>query len=330
MCSVCMVVFFFSSRRRHTRCALVTGVQTCALPIYLDGTEPDMETLKRCIRKGTCGLKFVPVLCGTAFKNKGVQPLLDAVVDFLPSPTDVPDVKGVKPETDEVMSRPSSDDAPTSALAFKIMTDPFVGSLTFVRVYSGVITTGTQILNSVKGNRERVGRMLQMHSNHREDIKEARAGEIVAIAGLKDTTTGETLCDAQHPIILERMEFPEPVIEVAVEPKTKTDQEKMGVALNRLAQEDPSFRVSTDSESGQTVIKGMGELHLDIIVDRMRREFKVDANVGAPQVAYRETTTRRAEIDYTHKKQTGGSGQFARIKLVFEAQEPGAGDRKST
>jgi elongation factor G len=237
----------------------------------------------------------------------------------------VPDVKGLKPDSEEVESRPSSDDAPTSALAFKIMTDPFVGSLTFVRVYSGVISTGTQILNSVKGNKERVGRMLQMHSNHREDIKEAHAGDIVAIAGLKDTTTGETLCDANKPIILERMEFPEPVIEVAVEPKTKTDQEKMGVALNRLAQEDPSFRVSTDAESGQTVIKGMGELHLDIIVDRMRREFKVDANVGAPQVAYRETITRRAEIDYTHKKQTGGSGQFARIKLVFEPQEPGEG-----
>jgi elongation factor G len=296
-----------------------------AMEAYLEGNEPDVATLKRCIRKGTCDLKFVPVICGSAFKNKGVQPLLDAVVDFLPSPIEVPDVKGVKPDSDEVLSRPSSDDAPTSALAFKIMTDPFVGSLTFVRVYSGMITTGTQILNSVKGNRERVGRMLQMHANHREDIKEARAGDIVAIAGLKDTTTGETLCDAQHPIILERMEFPDPVIEVAVEPKTKSDQEKMGVALSRLAQEDPSFRVSTDSESGQTVIKGMGELHLDIIVDRMRREFKVDANVGAPQVAYRETITRRAEIDYTHKKQTGGSGQYARIKLVFEPQEPGAG-----
>jgi len=247
------------------------------------------------------------------------------VVDFLPSPTEVPDVKGVKSESDEVLSRPSNDEAPTAALAFKIMTDPFVGSLTFVRVYSGVIQTGTQIMNPVKGQRERVGRMLQMHANHREDVKEARAGDIVAIAGLKDTTTGDTLCDPQHPIILERMEFPEPVIEVAVEPKTKADQEKMGIALNRLAQEDPSFRVATDPESGQTVIKGMGELHLDIIVDRMRREFKVDANVGAPQVAYRETITRRAEIDYTHKKQTGGSGQFARIKLVFEPQEPGAG-----
>jgi elongation factor G len=310
---------------REKMVELAVEQDDAAMEAYLDGNEPDEATLKKCIRKGTCGLKFVPVLNGSAFKNKGVQPLLDAVVDYLPSPTDVPDVKGLKPDSEEVESRPSSDDAPTSALAFKIMTDPFVGSLTFVRVYSGVISTGTQILNSVKGNKERVGRMLQMHSNHREDIKEAHAGDIVAIAGLKDTTTGETLCDANKPIILERMEFPEPVIEVAVEPKTKTDQEKMGVALNRLAQEDPSFRVSTDAESGQTVIKGMGELHLDIIVDRMRREFKVDANVGAPQVAYRETITRRAEIDYTHKKQTGGSGQFARIKLVFEPQEPGEG-----
>ncbi len=296
-----------------------------AMEAYLEGNEPDIETLKRCIRKGACGAAFVPVLCGTAFKNKGVQPLLDAVVDFLPSPIDVDSVTGVKPDTEEELVRKTSDDEPASALAFKIMTDPFVGSLTFVRVYSGVFSTGTQILNSVKGNRERVGRMLQMHSNHREDIKEARAGDIVAIAGLKSTTTGETLCDPVKPIILERMEFPDPVIEVAVEPKTKADQEKMGVALGRLAQEDPSFRVSTDIESGQTVIKGMGELHLDIIVDRMKREFKVDANVGAPQVAYRETISRAAEVDYTHKKQSGGSGQFARIKLTFEPVEPGEG-----
>ncbi|WP_282606925.1 elongation factor G [Pelagibius sp. Alg239-R121] len=296
-----------------------------AMEAYLEGNEPDIETLKRCIRKGACTSSFVPVLCGTAFKNKGVQPLLDAVVDFLPSPIDVDSVSGVKPDSDEELVRKTSDDEPASALAFKIMTDPFVGSLTFVRVYSGVFTTGTQILNSVKGNRERVGRMLQMHSNHREDIKEARAGDIVAIAGLKSTTTGETLCDPLKPIILERMEFPDPVIEVAVEPKTKADQEKMGVALGRLAQEDPSFRVSTDVESGQTVIKGMGELHLDIIVDRMKREFKVDANVGAPQVAYRETISRVAEVDYTHKKQSGGSGQFARIKLTFEPQQPGEG-----
>jgi elongation factor G len=297
-----------------------------AMEAYLEGEEPDGDTLRRCIRKGTCELKFVPVLNGTAFKNKGVQPLLDAVVAFLPSPTEVPAVRGIKPGAeDEEVTRPSSDDAPASALAFKIMTDPFVGSLTFVRVYSGVISSGTQILNPVKDNRERVGRMLQMHSNHREDVKEARAGDIVALAGLKGTTTGDTLCDPANPVILERMEFPEPVIEVAVEPRTKGDQEKMGVALNRLAQEDPSFRVSSDPESGQTIIKGMGELHLDIIVDRMKREFKVDANVGQPQVAYRETITRSYEIDYTHKKQTGGSGQFARVKFVLEPLEPGEG-----
>jgi len=314
-----------AAKYREQLVELAVEQDDAAMEAYLEGNEPDEATLKRCIRKGTCGLNFVPVLNGSAFKNKGVQPLLDGVVDYLPSPTEVPDVKGIKPDTDEVLTRPSTDDAPAAGLAFKIMTDPFVGSLTFVRVYSGVITTGSQILNSVKGQRERVGRMLQMHSNHREDVKEARAGDIVAIAGLKSTTTGETLCDAQDPIILERMEFPEPVIEVAVEPKTKTDQEKMGVALSRLAQEDPSFRVASDPESGQTIIKGMGELHLDIIVDRMRREFKVEANVGAPQVAYRETITRRGEIDYTHKKQTGGSGQFARIKLVFEPLEPGEG-----
>jgi len=296
-----------------------------AMEAYLEGSEPDAETLIKCIRKGACALAFVPVLCGSAFKNKGVQPLLDGVVDYLPSPLDVPAVKGVKPGTEEVMTRESDDDAPLSALAFKIMTDPFVGSLTFVRVYSGALKKGSSVLNSVKDNRERVGRMLLMHANHREEIDEALAGDIVAIAGLKDTTTGETLCDTLKPIILERMEFPEPVIEVAVEPKTKGDQEKMGLALARLAQEDPSFQVASDAESGQTVIKGMGELHLEIIVDRMRREFKVEANVGAPQVAYRETITRSADIDYTHKKQTGGSGQYARIKLVFEPLEPGSG-----
>jgi elongation factor G len=292
---------------------------------YLEGNEPDEATLRRCIRKGTCGLAFVPVLCGTAFKNKGVQPLLDAVVDYLPSPLEVPSVKGVKPGSEEVVTRKSDDAEPLSALAFKVMTDPFVGSLTFVRVYSGVLEGGTQVLNSVKEKRERVGRMLLMHANHREDIKLAHAGDIVAIAGLKMTTTGETLCDPANPVILERMEFPEPVIEVAVEPKTKGDQEKMGVALNRLAQEDPSFRVTSDVESGQTVIKGMGELHLEIIVDRMKREFKVEANVGQPQVAYRETITRPSEIDYIHKKQTGGSGQFARVKFAFEPLEPGGG-----
>jgi elongation factor G len=296
-----------------------------ALAAYLDGEEPDTETLKRCIRTGTCQLSFVPVLCGSAFKNKGVQLLLDGVVDFLPSPVDVPPVKGLRPDSDEPIVRESSDQAPLSALAFKVMTDPFVGSLTFVRVYSGVLNGGNQVLNSVKESRERVGRMLHMHANHREDVKEAYAGDIVAIAGLKVTSTGDTLCDPANAVILERMEFPDPVIEVAVEPKTKTDQEKMGVALGRLAQEDPSFRVSSDPESGQTVIKGMGELHLEILVDRMKREFKVDANVGQPQVAYRETITRVAEIDHIHKKQTGGSGQFARVKLVFEPLPSGEG-----
>jgi elongation factor G len=296
-----------------------------ALEAYLAGQEPDEETLKRCIRKGAVAFTFVPVFCGSAFKNKGVQPLLDAVVDYLPAPTDVAAIKGVKMGSDEEVVRKCSDDEPFSGLAFKIMTDPFVGSLTFVRVYSGVVATGTSVLNSVKDNRERVGRMLLMHANHREDTKEARAGDIVAFAGLKNTTTGDTLCDPSNPVVLERMEFPEPVIEIAVEPKTKGDQEKMGQALARLATEDPSFRVSVDHESGQTVIKGMGELHLEIIVDRMKREFKVDANVGAPQVAYRETISRKAEIDYTHKKQTGGSGQFARVKLRFEPLPPGSG-----
>jgi elongation factor G len=296
-----------------------------ALEAYLDGVEPDEATLIACIRKGTISYAFVPVLCGSAFKNKGVQPLLDAVIDYLPSPVDVAAVTGVKPGTDIEMTRKTSDEEPFSGLAFKIMNDPFVGSLTFVRVYSGVLEAGTSALNTVKEQRERVGRMLQMHANSREDIKEARAGDIVALAGLKHTTTGDTLSDPLHPIQLERMEFPEPVIEVAVEPKTKNDQEKMGVALNRLAAEDPSFRVTVDHESGQTVIKGMGELHLEILVDRMRREFKVECNVGAPQVAYRETFTKVGEIDYTHKKQSGGSGQFARIKLRIEPGEVGSG-----
>jgi elongation factor G len=299
--------------------------EDAVLEAYLNGTEPDEETLKRCIRKGTLAYSFVPVLCGSAFKNKGVQPMLDAVIDYLPAPTDVAAVTGKKVDSDEEDTRPTSDEAPFSALAFKIMTDPFVGSLTFVRIYSGVLAAGSYVQNTVKDQRERIGRMLQMHANHREDIKEARAGDIVALAGLKYSTTGDTLCDPTQPIILERMDFPDPVIEVAVEPKTKVDQEKMGVALQRLAQEDPSFRVSVDQESGQTVIKGMGELHLEIIVDRMKREFKVEANVGAPQVAYRETITKKAEVDYTHKKQTGGSGQFARIKLRFEPAAPGEG-----
>src|SRR5579883_700232 len=296
-----------------------------ALEAYLGGDEPSEETLKRCIRKGTVAFKFVPVLCGSAFKNKGVQPLLDAVVDFLPAPTDVAAIRGVKMGTDEEIVRKCSDDEPFAGLAFKIMTDPFVGSLTFVRIYSGVLQSGSQVLNSVKDSRERIGRMLQMHANHREDMKEARAGDIVALAGLKNTTTGDTLCDPNAAVVLERMEFPDPVIEIAVEPKTKGDQEKMGQALARLATEDPSFRVSVDHESGQTRIKGMGELHLEIIVDRMKREFKVDANVGAPQVAYRETITRKSDVDYTHKKQTGGSGQFARVKIRFEPLPPGSG-----
>jgi len=297
-----------------------------ALEKYLDGVEPDEATLKACIRKGTLNFAFVPVLCGSAFKNKGVQTLLDAVVDYLPSPIDIPPMKGIKPGKEEIEVERSADDKePFSGLAFKIMDDPFVGSITFVRVYSGVLTSGSSVLNSVRDQRERVGRMLLMHANSREDVKEAYAGDIVALAALKTTTTSETLCDPANPVILERMVFPEPVIEIAIEPKTKADQEKMGVALNRLAQEDPSFRVSTDAESGQTILKGMGELHLDIKVDILKRTYKVEANVGAPQVAYRETISRAATIDYTHKKQTGGSGQFARVKIEFEPLEPGAG-----
>lgn len=295
-----------------------------AMEAYLEGTEPDAATLKKLIRKGTLAQDFVPVLCGSAFKNKGVQPLLDAVVDFLPSPLDIPPVDGVKMDGETKDSRKPSDDEPFSALAFKIMNDPFVGSLTFARIYSGKLTKGT-VLNSVKDKREKVGRMLLMHANSREDIDEAYAGDIVALVGMKETTTGDTLCAPNAPIILERMEFPEPVIEVAVEPKTKADQEKMGLALNRLAAEDPSFRVSSDFESGQTIIKGMGELHLDILVDRMKREFKVEANVGAPQVAYRESLARPVEVDYTHKKQSGGSGQFGRVKINLVPSERGAG-----
>jgi elongation factor G len=310
---------------RHKLVEMAVEMDDGAMEAYLDGKEPDEATLKRLIRKGTVTGAFVPVLCGAAFKNKGVQPMLDAVVDFLPAPTDVAAVTGTKPGTDEEEVRKCSDDEPFAGLAFKIMNDPFVGSITFVRVYSGILQSGTSILNTVKDDRERVGRMLLMHANHREDIKEARAGDIVALAGLKNSTTGDTLCDPNKPILLERMEFPDPVIEVAVEPKTKGDQEKMGVALNRLAQEDPSFRVSTDQESGQTVIKGMGELHLEIIVDRMRREFKVEANVGQPQVAFRETITRTVEHDYTHKKQTGGAGQYARVKIRFEPLPRGGG-----
>ncbi len=293
---------------------------------YLDGESPSEDVIKELIRKGTIQSKFVPVLCGSAFKNKGVQPMLDAVVDYLPSPIEVPAIKGIKYDNEEeAITRKSSDDEPFAALAFKIMNDPFVGSLTFMRVYSGKVEAGSSILNSVKNKKERFGRMLQMHSNSREDIKIAYAGDIIAVAGLKDTTTGDTLCDSENAVILERMEFPDPVIEVAVEPKTKADQEKMGVALQRLAAEDPSFKVSIDHESGQTVMKGMGELHLEILVDRMLREFKVDATVGAPQVAYRETITKPASVDYTHKKQSGGAGQFAKVVLEFEPLEKGKG-----
>ncbi len=295
------------------------------LEAYLDGKMPSVEDIKRCIRKGTTGFKFVPVMCGSAFKNKGVQPLLDAVVDYLPSPLDIPPLMAEVPHTHEQVERPADDKAPFAGLAFKIMDDPFVGSITFVRVYSGVVMSGTGALNSIKDKNERVGRMLLMHANSREDVKEAYAGDIVAFAGLKYTTTGETLCDPDHPVILERMEFPDPVIEVAIEPKTKVDQEKMGMALQRLAQEDPSFRVSTDQESGQTILKGMGELHLEIKVDILRRTYKVDANVGAPQVAYRETLSKAVTVKYTHKKQTGGSGQFAEVTIDFKPLPPGSG-----
>ena len=296
-----------------------------AMEDYLEGKEISEETLKKCIRKGTLSQDFVPVLCGTAFKNKGVQPLLDAVVDYLPSPMDIPAIRGVKPGTDIEEDRHPSDDEPLSALAFKIMNDPFVGSLTFTRIYSGTMTAGSYVYNSVKDKKERIGRMLLMHANKRDDIKEAHAGDIIALAGLKDTTTGDTLCDADKPIVLENMVFPDPVIQLAVEPKTKADVEKMGLALSRLAMEDPSFRVTSDPDSGQTIIAGMGELHLDIIVDRLRREFKVDANVGDPQVAYRETITKPCDIEYTHKKQSGGAGQFAKVKIKFEPTEDHTG-----
>jgi elongation factor G len=292
---------------------------------YLGGVEPDAESLRAGIRRGTLAGRFVPVLCGSAFRNKGVQPLLDAVVDYLPAPTDVAAIEGVNAETGAAETREAADAAPFSGLAFKIMNDPLVGSLTFVRVYSGVLEAGAQPLNAGKGQRERIGRMLNMHANHREDVRQARAGDIVALAGLECTTTGDTLCDAAAPILLERMDIPEPVIEITVEPKTEADHEKMAVALHRLAQEDPSFRVAVDQESGQTVIRGMGELHLEIIVDRMRREYKVDAAVGAPQVAYRETVTKAAEVDHTHQSQAGGAAQFARVKLRVEPAAPGTG-----
>jgi elongation factor G len=295
-----------------------------AMTAYLDGQEPDEATLKRLIRKATIGSIFFPVLCGSAFKNKGVQPLLDAVVDYLPSPVDVPPIKGIDSKGHEVVRR-AADKEPLAALAFKIMDDPFVGTITFCRIYSGTMASGSGAINSTKERKERIGRMLLMHANNREDIKEAFAGDIVALAGLKEVRTGDTLCDPQKQVILEKMDFPDPVIEIAIEPKSKADQEKLGVALAKLAAEDPSFRVSTDQESGQTILKGMGELHLDIKVDILKRTYKVEANIGAPQVAYREKISRQVTKDYTHKKQTGGSGQFARIKIVCEPLPPGGG-----
>ncbi|MFT7106568.1 MAG: elongation factor G [Yoonia sp.] len=299
-----------------------------AMEAYLDGTEPDVKKLREMIRKACLSLSFVPVLGGSAFKNKGVQPLLNAVIDYLPSPLDVIDYMGFRPgdetETRNIPRR-ADDDMPFSGLAFKIMNDPFVGSLTFTRIYSGKLAKGDNLINSTKGNKERVGRMMMMHSNEREEISEAFAGDIIALGGLKSTTTGDTLCDPSDPVVLETMTFPEPVIEIAIEPKTKADQEKMGIALQRLSAEDPSFRVETDIESGQTIMKGMGELHLDILVDRMRREFKVEANIGAPQVAYRETIGHEVEHTYTHKKQSGGSGQFGEVKMIISPTKPGEG-----
>jgi elongation factor G len=315
-----------AEKMRNELIELAVEADDKAMEDYLEGKDISIDTLKACIRKGTINYLFVPVLCGSAFKNKGVQPLLDAVVDYLPCPLDLGDVKGTDVDDhDKVIIRKSDAKEPFAGLAFKIMNDPFVGNLTFCRIYSGRLESGSTVLNSVKGKKERIGRMLLMHANQREEIKFAEAGDIVALVGLKDTTTGDTLCDVNNPVVLERMEFPNPVIEVAVEPKTKADQEKMGVALSRLAAEDPSLRVSTDQESGQTVLAGMGELHLEIIVDRMKREFKVEANVGAPQVAYRETFSKSVEIEYTHKKQSGGAGQFAKVKIRFTPLEPGEG-----
>ncbi|WP_371397444.1 elongation factor G [Fretibacter rubidus] len=310
------------------RMALIEAVAEMddeVMEAYFEGTMPDVETIQRLVRAATIANKVVPVFCGTAFKNKGVQPLLDAVVAYLPSPLDIPAIKGIDAKTGEDTTRPASDDQPLSMLAFKIMNDKFVGTLTFCRIYSGKLETGVTLLNSVKERKERVGRMMMMHSNDREDIQEAYAGDIIAVAGLKGTTTGDTLCDQNKPVILERMEFPAPVIEIAVEPKSKADQEKLGVGLQRLAAEDPSFRVSTDEESGQTIMAGMGELHLDILVDRLKREFGVEANIGQPQVAYREALAEPVDIDYTHKKQSGGSGQFGRVKIKFLPLEPGEG-----
>ncbi|SHL55371.1 translation elongation factor 2 (EF-2/EF-G) [Roseovarius marisflavi] len=307
---------------------IAVEMDDAAMEAYLEGEEPDEATLRSLIRKGTLAIAFIPVLCGSAFKNKGVQPLLNAVIDYLPSPLDVVDYMGFAPDDETEtrnIPRRADDSMPFSGLAFKIMNDPFVGTLTFTRIYSGMMKKGDTLLNATKGKKERIGRMMMMHSINREEIEEAFAGDIIALAGLKDTTTGDTLCDPKEPVVLETMTFPDPVIEIAVEPKTKGDQEKMSTGLARLAAEDPSFRVETDIESGQTIMKGMGELHLDILVDRLRREFKVDANIGAPQVAYRETIGHEVEHSYTHKKQSGGSGQFAEIKLIISPTEPGEG-----
>ena len=292
---------------------------------YLSGEELTIDEIKRCIREGTLANTFVPVVCGTSYKNKGVQKLLDAIVDYMPSPLDVPPIKGVNPETGEEVERPSSDEEPFAALAFKIATDPFVGKLCFFRVYSGTVDAGTTVLNATKDNRERLGRILQMHSNHRKDIETVYAGDIAAAVGLKNTTTGDTLCDEKHPVILESMEFPDPVINLAIEPKTKAGQEKMGIALSKLAEEDPTFRTWTDEETGQTIIAGMGELHLEIIVDRLFREFKVEANVGAPQVSYKEAIKGTADVDHKYARQSGGKGQYGHVKIQIEPNEPGKG-----
>jgi elongation factor G len=314
-----------AKKKREELIEMAVEADDQAMEQYLEGNEISVEVLKKCIRKGTIEFKFVPVLCGTAFKNKGVQPLLDAVVDYLPSPNDIGYVEGVKEGSEDKIQIPNTPEEPFAALAFKVAADPFVGQITFIRLYCGNLSSGSTILNSSKNQKERIGRMLLMHSNTREEIKEAKAGDIVALVGMKNVTTGDTLCEPSKPVILEKMEFPDPVIEVAVEPKTKADYEKMGQALGRLAQEDPSFRVTSDEESGQTIIKGMGELHLEILVDRMKREFKVEADVGAPQVAYRETITKDVEVDYTHKKQSGGAGQFARVKMKFKPLERNSG-----
>ena len=292
---------------------------------YLEGEELTIEEMKRCIRKGTIENTFVPVCCGTSYKNKGVQKLLDAIVDYMPAPTDIAHIKGVNPETGEECEKPSSDDEPFAALAFKIATDPFVGKLCFFRVYSGVLKAGSNVYNASKDKNERIGRILQMHSNHRKDIEEVYAGDIAAAVGLKNTTTGDTLCDEDHPVILESMEFPEPVIQLAIEPKTKAGQEKMGIALSKLAEEDPTFRTWTDEETGQTIIAGMGELHLEIIVDRLLREFKVEANVGAPQVSYKETIRKSADVDHKYAKQSGGKGQYGHVNITFVPNESGKG-----